>query len=129
MYCLLRRARGHPDANHQSIDPHRPYCLGETQKVTKVTVATNRDWIANGEKKSAASYIPVSILDERQATWVAENVGVGDLVHVEARVEEGSYGQGEDKTYTVNVVAQEFNLMRRKGDASAEDRGQVQSRR
>jgi single-strand DNA-binding protein len=99
------------------------------QKVTKVTVATNRDWIANGEKKSAASYVPVSILDERQATWVAENVDVGDLVHVEARVEEGSYGQGEDKTYTVNVVAQELNLMRRKGDASAEDRGQVQSRR
>jgi single-stranded DNA-binding protein len=127
---VLRRTREDiPDANHQSTDAHRPYCLGETQKVTKVTVATNRDWIANGGKKSAVSYVPVSILDERQATWVAENVCVGDLVHVEARVEEGSYGHGEDKTYTVNVVAQEFNLMRRKGDASAEDRGQVQSGR
>lgn len=90
-------------------------------KVTKATVATNRTWTANGEEKSAASYVPVSILDGRQAKWAAGNVGVGDLVHIEARVEEASYGEGDAKTYVVNVIAEEFNLLRRKS-AGGEER-------
>ena len=91
------------------------------ERVTKVTVATNRTWTANGEEKSAPSYVPVSVLDARQASWVAGNVGVGDLVHIEARVEEASFGEGQSKAYVVNVIAETFNLLRRKsaGDERA----------
>lgn len=92
------------------------------QKATKVTVTTNRSWISNGERQERASYVPVSLLDIGQAKWVADNVGVGDLVHVEARVEEASYGEGDEKTYTVNVVSEEFNLLRRKADARGDER-------
>ena len=90
------------------------------EKVTKVTVVTNRTWTSEGERKSAASYVPVSVLDRRQAQWVAERVGVGDLVHVEARVEDASYGDGQIKSYVVNVIAEEFNLLKRKTSGDAE---------
>ncbi len=91
------------------------------EKVTKATVATNRTWTANGEEKSAPSYVPVSVLDPRQASWVAGNVGVGDLVHIEARVEEASFGEGASKAYVINVIVETFNLLRRKaaGDERA----------
>ena len=84
-------------------------------KVTKVTIVTNRTWMADGERKSAASHVPVSVLDQRQAQWVAESVGVGDLVHLEARVEEGSYGEDQATKHVVNVIAEEFNLLKRRG--------------
>ena len=31
-------------------------------KVTKVTVVTTRTWVADGERKNAASHVPVSVL-------------------------------------------------------------------
>lgn len=46
---------------------------------------------------------------------------VGDLVHVEARVEEGSYGQDQDKAYTINVVSEAFNLLKRKCEGRSEN--------
>lgn len=90
------------------------------EKVTKVTVVTNRTWTTEGERKSAASYVPVSVLDRGQAKWAAESVSVGDLVHVEARVEDASYGDGQVKSYVVNVIAEEFNLLKRKAVADGE---------
>jgi len=91
------------------------------QKATKVTVTTNRSWTSNGEHQERASYVPVTLLDAHEAKWAAENVGVGDLVHVEARVEEGSYGQDQDKTYTINIVSEAFNLLKRKGEVRSEN--------
>ncbi len=91
------------------------------QKATKVTVTTNRSWTWNGERQERASYVPVTLLDAHEAEWAAENVGVGDLVHVEARVEEGSYGQDQDKTYTINIVSEAFNLLKRKGEVRREN--------
>lgn len=90
------------------------------EKVTKVTVATNRTWMANGEQKSAASYVPVSILDARDAGWAAKEIKVGDLVHVEARVEEASYGEADARKHVVNVISEKLNLLRRKTAGDAE---------
>ncbi len=81
-------------------------------KVTKVSIATNRVWTdAKGNRQDRTDWVPVTILDEAQAKWVAENVLKGDSVCVEARVGETSYGEGEDRKFTVDIIATSFNLM------------------
>jgi single-strand DNA-binding protein len=85
-------------------------------KVTRVTVATDRDWTdTEGKKHSRTSYVPLSVFDRSQSKFISEHVGEGDLVYVEAHVEEGSFGEGEERTYVVNVIAEEFTLLRKKG--------------
>ena len=89
-------------------------------KVTRVTVATDRDWTdAEGKKHSRTSYVPLSIFDRNQAKFVSEHVGEGDLVYTEARVEEGSFGEGDEKTYVVNIIAEEFTLLRKRSSKEA----------
>lgn len=84
-------------------------------KVTRVTVATNREWTdGEGKKHTRTSYVPLSIFDRNQAKFAADHVGEGYLVHAEARVEEGSYGEGDERTFVVNVIAEEFTLLRKK---------------
>ena len=81
-------------------------------KVSKVSIATNRLWTdAKGDKQERCDWVPVTILDEAQAKWVAENVNKGDSVYVEARVGETSYGEGEDRKFTIDIIATTFNLM------------------
>ena len=81
-------------------------------KVTKVSIATNRVWTdAKGDKQERCDWVPVTILDEAQAKWVAENAKKGDSVYVEARVGETSHGEGEDRKFTVDIIATTFNLM------------------
>ncbi|MEF2559227.1 hypothetical protein VQ044_24125, partial [Aurantimonas sp. C2-5-R2] len=53
----------------------------------------------------------VTILDPKQAEWIAGNVAKGDSVFVEARVGESSYGEGDDRKFTVDIIATTFNLM------------------
>ncbi len=53
----------------------------------------------------------VTIFDEAQRHGSRENVEAGDLVYVEARVAQTSYGEGENRTYTVDVVATLFNKL------------------
>lgn len=81
------------------------------KSVLKVNVATNREWQADGEKKSATDWVQVTILDEDQAAWIEANVGQGDLVYVEARISNSSYQRGSEQVYTTDVIAQIFSLV------------------
>ncbi|MEC5291919.1 MULTISPECIES: single-stranded DNA-binding protein [unclassified Aurantimonas] len=82
-------------------------------KVTKVSIATNRNWTDNsGSRQERTDWVPVTILDPKQAEWIAENVAKGDSVFVEARVGESSYGEGDDRKFTVDIIATTFNLLR-----------------
>ncbi|HDZ73819.1 MAG TPA: single-stranded DNA-binding protein [Aurantimonas coralicida] len=81
-------------------------------KVTKVSIATNRVWTdASGTMQERCDWVPVTILDEGQAKWVGDTVKKGDSVYVEARVGEASYGKGDDRKFTVDIIATTFNLM------------------
>lgn len=77
----------------------------------KVNVATNREWQADGERKSATDWVQVTVLDKKQAEWIEENVGQGDLVYVEARISNSSYEKDSEQVYATDVIAQLFNLV------------------
>lgn len=82
--------------------------------VLKVNVATNREWQSDGERKSATDWVQVTVLDKKQAEWIEEHVGEGDLVYVESRVSNSSYDRGGEKVYATDVIAQLFNLVSKK---------------
>lgn len=81
-------------------------------KTCKVDIATNRVWKdKQGEIQKATDWNTVTILDERTASWVAENVQKGDPVYVEARVSQGSYKKGDETIYTVDIIAELFDSL------------------
>ena len=82
--------------------------------VLKVNVATNREWQLDGERKSATDWVQVTVLDKKQAEWIEEHVGEGDLVYVESRVSNSSYDRAGEKVYATDVIAQLFNLLSKK---------------
>lgn len=81
------------------------------KSVLKVNVATNREWQADGEKKSATDWVQITILDKKQAQWIEENVGQGDLVYIESRISNSSYEREGEQVYTTDVIALLFNLI------------------
>ena len=87
-------------------------------KTCKVSVATNRSWIdKKGERREETDWVTVTILNERTARFVAENVKKGDPVYAECRVTEGSYKKGDETIYTTDIVANIFDtLIPRKDD-------------
>ena len=54
--------------------------LVELKNVLKVNIAANREWQADGEKKTATDWVQVTILDKKQVEWITQNVVSGDLV-------------------------------------------------
>lgn len=82
--------------------------------VLKVNVASNREWQSDGERKSATDWVQITVLDKKQAEWIEENVGEGDIVYVESRVSNSSYDRGGEKVYATDVIAQLFNLVSKK---------------
>lgn len=79
--------------------------------VLKVNVATNREWQSDGERKSATDWVQVTVLDKKQAEWIEENVGQGDLVYIESRISNSSYQREGEQVYVTDVIAQLFNLV------------------
>ena len=79
--------------------------------VLKVNVATNREWQSDGERKSATDWVQVTVLDKKQAEWIVENVGQGDLVYIESRISNSSYQREGEQVYVTDVIAQLFNLV------------------
>jgi len=57
-----------------------------------------------------------TVLSEKRAAWIAENVKKGDYIYAEARVAESSYKKGDETIYTVDVIADEFDVMTPKKD-------------
>ena len=84
------------------------------KNVLKVNIATNREWQADGDRKTATDWAQVTILDKKQAAWIEENVGPGDLVYVESRISNSSYERDGEQVYTTDVIAQLFNLLSKK---------------
>lgn len=89
--------------------------LVELKNVLKVNIAANREWQAEAGKRSATDWVQVTILDKKQAEWIEENVGPGDLVYVESRIANSSYERDGEQVYTTDVIAQLFNLVAKKG--------------
>ncbi|MCW0001519.1 single-stranded DNA-binding protein [Pararhizobium sp. YC-54] len=89
--------------------------LVELKNVLKVNVAANREWQADGDRKTATDWVQVTILDKNQAEWIQQNVGSGDLVYVESRISNSSYERDGEQVYTTDVIAQLFNLVAKKG--------------
>lgn len=99
-------------------------------QVAKLSVATNRVWTdQSGSRQEATDWVPVTILDSKQAEWVAKNVKKGDRVFAKCRVAETSYERDGERIYTVDVVALMFNLLASKSpnegerNGSSDDRG------
>jgi single-strand DNA-binding protein len=89
--------------------------LVELKNVLKVNIAANREWQADGDKKSTTDWVQVTILDKKQLEWITQNVGSGDLVYVESRISNSSYDRAGEQVYTTDVIAQVFNLVAKKG--------------
>lgn len=81
------------------------------KNVLKVNIATNREWMADGDRKNATDWVQVTILDKKQAEWIEGNVGQGDLVYVESRISNSNYERDGEQVYTTDVIAQLFNLV------------------
>ncbi|WP_019998580.1 single-stranded DNA-binding protein [Aureimonas ureilytica] len=78
----------------------------------KVSVATNRSWTGDdGQRKERTDWVPVTVFDQAQREWIAENVKKGDSVYIEARVAQSSYGEGDDRQFDVDVIATLFNKL------------------
>lgn len=86
---------------------------------TKVTIATDRAWTNDkGEKQSATEWLTVTILDEKQAAWVAENVRKGQPVFAEGRIRNSSYEKSGQTFYSTDLIAKTFNTFQCAGHGS-----------
>ncbi len=82
------------------------------ERVTKVSIATNRVWTDDtGKRQERTDWAQVTILDEGQAQWVAENVQSGDSVFTEGRISQSSYGNGDDRKFSTDLIVQVFNRL------------------
>ena len=89
--------RGHVGADAKGFDGG---------KVTKFSVATNRDWIdrETRERKEAVDWVTLTVLNEKIAKWALENIKKGDPVYAECRVTERSYQKDGQTVYTTDIV-------------------------
>ena len=86
----------------------------QLKNVLKANIATNREWQADGERKTATDWVQVTILDRKQAEWIEANVEAGDLVYVESRISNSTYERDGEPVYATDVIAQLFNLVSKK---------------
>lgn len=82
----------------------------ELNKAVKVNIATNRRWKdKEGKAVVSTDWVTVTVLDEKQAAWISENVEVGDAVYAEARISNRTYEKDGETVYTTDVIATLFN--------------------
>lgn len=80
-------------------------------KAVKVNIATDRSWTNDkGESQSRTDWITVTILDDRQAAWVATNVKKGQPVIAEGRISNSSYERDGQTVYSMDLIATTFNV-------------------
>ena len=79
-------------------------------KVAKVSIATNRVWTdQQGERQQRTDWVELSVLDAKQAAWVIENVKPGDGAYAEGHIASGSYGEGDNRKFTTDLIVSVFN--------------------
>ncbi|MDQ0562379.1 single-stranded DNA-binding protein [Rhizobium mesoamericanum] len=89
--------------------------VAQLKNVLKVSVTANREWQADGEKKTATDWVQGTVLDKKQAEWIQENVRPGDLVYIESRIANSSFERDGEQVYATDIIAQLFNLVAKKG--------------
>jgi single-strand DNA-binding protein len=88
-------------------------------KTCKVSVATNRNWKdKEGQRREETDWVTVTILNEKTAKFVAENVKKGDPIYAECRIAEGRYDKDGETVYTTDVIANVFDLLTQRGENS-----------
>lgn len=88
--------------------------VARLKNVLKVNIATNRDWLVDGERRGATDWVQVTVLDRHQADWISANISQGDLVYVESRISNSSFERDGETIYTTDLIAQLFNLVAKK---------------
>lgn len=91
-------------------------------KIAKISVATNRSWTdkKSRERIEKPDWVTVTVLNERDATFVLKNVRKGAPIYAEFRVAETSYEKDGKTIYGVDVVANVFDVLSRT-DSGEED--------
>ncbi len=88
-------------------------------KVVKISVATDRPGTdGSGKPAGPTDFIQVSLLNERQRAWAAGNIGVGDEVFVEGRIQSTKFERNGETQYGTDFVATLFNLLRSREDGA-----------
>lgn len=92
-------------------------------KICKVSVGTNRSWTdKKGKAHDETDWVQVTILNEKVAKWVAENLKKGDPVFCEARVRQNAYRNKDDEmVYSTDVIATLFDSLKQKATDDAAD--------
>lgn len=81
------------------------------EKSLKINVATNRFWNdENGTRKESTDWVQVTILDERQVSWLREKATVGDVVFAEGRIANSSYSRNGETIYSTDLIASIINI-------------------
>jgi single-strand DNA-binding protein len=89
--------------------------------VLKANIATNREWQADGERKTATDWVQVTVLDRKQAEGVEANVEAGDLVYVESRISNSNYERDGEQVYATDVIAPAFQPCCEEGVVTSAD--------
>ena len=79
---------------------------------TKVSIATDRSFKDNsGKRQQRTDWVLVTIFNEKMAAWIAENVSKGHKVYVEGRISSGSYGEGDNRKFSTDLIVDKFNSL------------------
>ena len=80
-------------------------------KVVKLSIGTDRVWTdQKGERQQRTDWVEITVLDERQAAWISENVEKGQPAYAEGRISLSSYGEGDNRKYSTDLIASVFNV-------------------
>ena len=80
-------------------------------KIAKVSIGTNRVWTDNGgDRQQRTDWVEITILDEKQAKWVSDNVETGQPTYAEGRIALNSFGEGDNRRYQTDLIATVFNV-------------------
>ena len=79
-------------------------------KIATLSVATDKEWTQNGERKKETEWHKIVIFDERSADFVEKFLTKGATVHVQGEIKTRKWTDqtGQDR-YTTEIVVPKFN--------------------
>ena len=79
------------------------------EKSAKLNIATNPSYKGeDGTYTQVTDWVSVTILSEKQAAWVAENVEKGNRVLVKARIANNQYQKNGETVFTTDIIVTDF---------------------
>jgi single-strand DNA-binding protein len=88
--------------------------------VTRFTVAVNRNFKKDGEQKSETDFIRI-VAWRRLAEICGEFLKKGSAVYVEGRLQIDTYEKDGEKKTSVEVVADNMQILSKKSDIKSEE--------